>query len=143
MSTSVRVRVPEGDDAESAARDVFGIFLAVASRTEGWDSTVPSSAIDFARARETPLEIDLESGTIARPGEEPIIGLRGIMWGFALDASTKALRERGVDRYFISAGDLVIVGKRQGERKWHVGLRDPRGATEILRGFLDQRGADT
>ncbi|MHC4217856.1 MAG: FAD:protein FMN transferase [Planctomycetota bacterium] len=71
--------------------------------------------------------IDDEAGTVHLPHEGMLIGLGGIAKGHALDESAKALRDRGIDSFLISAAGQMILGGMRGDRPWRVGIRNPRG----------------
>ncbi|MHC4274314.1 MAG: FAD:protein FMN transferase, partial [Planctomycetota bacterium] len=78
--------------------------------------------VDFRR-----IEIDDEAGTVYLPREGMRVGLGGIAKGYALDRSARALRERGIDSFLISAAGQMMLGGMRGDRPWRVGIRDPRG----------------
>jgi thiamine biosynthesis lipoprotein len=81
--------------------------------------------VDYRR-----LEIDDTAGTVYLPREGMVIGLGGIAKGHALDRSARALRERGIDSFLISAAGQMMLGGRRSGRPWRVGVRDPRGGLE-------------
>ncbi len=101
-------------------------FVAVSPRVP------PPEAIDRALARVNyrKLEIDHLRGTVrlSEPGMK--IGLGGIAKGYALKRSAAVLRERGIHNFILSAGGQVYAGGRKGDRRWVVGIRDPRGAPD-------------
>ena len=78
--------------------------------------------VDFRR-----VLIDDDAGTVFLPQEGMAIGLGGIAKGYALDRSARALRERGIDSFLISAAGQMMLGGMRGDRPWRVGIRDPRG----------------
>ena len=78
--------------------------------------------VDFRR-----VVIDDEAGTVFLPQEGMAIGLGGIAKGYALDRSARALRERGIESFLVSAAGQMMVGGMHGDRPWRVGIRDPRG----------------
>ncbi|MHC4319893.1 MAG: FAD:protein FMN transferase [Planctomycetota bacterium] len=98
-------------------------FQAAEPRVPGVAETAERVAlVDFRR-----IEIDDEAGTVYLPQEGMRIGLGGIAKGYALDRSARALRERGIDSFLISAAGQMMLGGLRGERPWRVGIRDPRG----------------
>ncbi len=138
-------------------RGVIRRSLEIGRRTDGafdvtwaalwglWDFTteqpqVPSDSaieqrrtlVDFRR-----VEIDDEAATVYLPREGMLIGLGGIAKGYALDVSARALRDRGIDSYLISAAGQMMVGGRRGDRPWRIGVRDPRGAPSDYFTFVE------
>jgi len=62
-----------------------------------------------------------------RLGPGAAIDLGGFAKGVAVDMAIDLLRGRGIDHAIVNAGgDLRAIG-RHGDRKWRVGVRDPRG----------------
>jgi thiamine biosynthesis lipoprotein len=86
------------------------------------------------------IEIDDEAGTVYLPREGMLIGLGGIAKGHALDVSARALRERGIESFLISAAGQMMLGGLRGERPWRVGVRDPRGAPDDYFAFVEMSG---
>jgi thiamine biosynthesis lipoprotein len=78
--------------------------------------------VDFRR-----VVINEAAGTVYLPQEGMVIGLGGIAKGYALDRSARALRERGIESFLISAAGQMMLGGTHGDRPWRVGIRDPRG----------------
>jgi thiamine biosynthesis lipoprotein len=78
--------------------------------------------VDYRR-----VEIDDEAGTVRLPEAGMMIGLGGIAKGYALDRAARALRERGVESFLISAAGQMMLGGTRDGRPWRVGIRDPRG----------------
>jgi thiamine biosynthesis lipoprotein len=76
------------------------------------------------------IKIDDEAGTVYLPRKGMVIGLGGIAKGHALDRSARALRERGIDSFLISAAGQMMLGGTRGDRLWRVGIRDPRGGLD-------------
>ncbi|MBU1702568.1 MAG: FAD:protein FMN transferase [Candidatus Eisenbacteria bacterium] len=73
------------------------------------------------------LQVDDAAGTIRLPAEGMKIGLGGIAKGYALDRATALLKEKGVTSFLLSAGGQVYASGMRGDRKWRVGIRNPRG----------------
>jgi thiamine biosynthesis lipoprotein len=91
-----------------------------------------TALVDYRR-----LELDPEARTarLARPGM--LVGLGGIVKGYALDRGASLLLKRGYRDFMIVAGGQVWVqGERDG-RPWRVGIRDPRGVPEDYFALLE------
>lgn len=56
----------------------------------------------------------------------------GYVKGWSIDRAAELLRFGGIDRFCINAGgDVVAVGRPDGENPWRVGIRAPGRADEI------------
>jgi FAD:protein FMN transferase len=73
------------------------------------------------------VKLDEQASTIELPRRGMKLGLGGIAKGYALDRAVAALRERKVGSFLISGGGQVYAGGRRGDRRWRIGIRDPRG----------------
>jgi len=82
---------------------------------------------------------DYEGGE--RYGPAPNIGwdFGGIGKGYIVDAALNHLRELGYPNAIIDAGGNLAARGIRGDRRWHVGIRDPRVAPEhgVLLASLD------
>jgi FAD:protein FMN transferase len=78
------------------------------------------------------LQIDDRAGTarLARDGMR--VSLGGIGKGYAIDRAVTILRGAGLADFMIQAGGDLYVAGRRGDRPWHVGIQDPRGAPNTL-----------
>jgi thiamine biosynthesis lipoprotein len=74
--------------------------------------------------------VDDEAGTVFLPEPGMALGLGAIAKGYALDVAAKALREAGIESFFISSGGQMMVGHLRGDRLWRIGIRDPRGPAD-------------
>jgi thiamine biosynthesis lipoprotein len=69
----------------------------------------------------------VESGRVTKRNPETKIDLGGIAKGYALDEAARVLRAGGIQSALIDiGGDILAVG-RKGNKKWRIGVRDPRG----------------
>lgn len=87
-------------------------------------STIASrvALVDYRR-----VELDESTSSARLPQKGMVIGLGGIAKGRALDESVRRLRALGVTSGLLSAGGQVYALGTKGDRKWRVGIRDPRG----------------
>ncbi len=81
-----------------------------------------SALVDYTR-----VVVDDDSGSVRLTDRSMKIGLGGIAKGYALDLSAAALRRLGRTSFMLSAGGHIYAAGRKGERRWRVGIRDPRG----------------
>ena len=76
------------------------------------------------------LVVDKKAKTVKLKKVGMRITLGGIAKGYAVDRAVALLHERGfVDFILQAGGDLYVAGLR-GDRKWRVGIRDPRGTPD-------------
>jgi thiamine biosynthesis lipoprotein len=141
-------------------RDVIRRGIEIGALTDGafdvtwaalwglWDFTTdePRVPADDEIARRAALvdfravRIDDEAGTVFLPRAGMMIGLGGIAKGCALDVAARALRERGVRDFLVSAGGQMMVGgspEGAAGRPWRIGIRDPRGAPDDFFAFVE------
>jgi len=75
------------------------------------------------------LVLSGNSAMFAAPGMS--VDLGGIAKGYGVDAAAEALRRAGAASALVDiGGDMRLVGKAEGGRKWRIRVRDPRGAGE-------------
>jgi thiamine biosynthesis lipoprotein len=61
------------------------------------------------------------------------LNLGGAAKGYALNRAKNILEKCKINSALIDAGgDVLLVGKKRGKEKWVIGIRDPRGAQEII-----------
>lgn len=71
------------------------------------------------------LAIDREKISLARPGMG--VTLDGIGKGYIVDQGVEALRQSGFGSAFVEAGgDLMVTGRKPGDKPWRIGIRNPR-----------------
>lgn len=94
------------------------------------DGSIPSEADVAARL---PLvgwrrvKVDGKRKTVRLAKAGTMITLGGIAKGYAVDRAVAILRDEGFVDFIIQAGGDLYAGGRRGDRKWRVGIRDPRG----------------
>ncbi|MEZ5400995.1 MAG: FAD:protein FMN transferase [Bryobacteraceae bacterium] len=85
------------------------------------------------------LQLEGNKARLAREGMA--IGLGGIAKGYAVDRTSRLLREAGfADSIVAGAGDILASGTNDGA-PWRVGIQDPRGERGRLLGVIDVSGA--
>lgn len=83
------------------------------------------------------LQFDAQARTLRFAREGMRIDLGGFAKGHAVDRAALLLRQRGINRAYISAGgDSRVIGDRRisatESRPWTVAIRDPRRAGEVV-----------
>lgn len=74
--------------------------------------------------------VDAKNKTVKLRKKGMRITLGGIAKGYAVDRAVALLHKRGfVDFILQAGGDLYVSGQR-GDRRWRVGIRDPRGKSD-------------
>jgi thiamine biosynthesis lipoprotein len=114
----------------------FDITFAGVGQLYDYRRGVRPSDAEIERARAAVgyrhLQLDHAARAIrfARPGVR--IDLGGFAKGYAVDRGAALLAERGITHAIVTAGgDSHVLGDRRG-RPWTIGIRDPRGANEVV-----------
>jgi FAD:protein FMN transferase len=119
--------------ASAGAFDVtVGSFSGVWKFDQDKDGTIPSPAVVAQRKKLVgwrDLILDPKKGTarLRRKGQRITLG--GIAKGYAVDRGAEILRREGVLHFILQAGGDMYVSGRRGDRRWRVGIRDPRSAS--------------
>ncbi len=112
-----------------------GAFSGVWKFDEDNDGTIPAAPQVEERRKlvgwkDLVLDDKQRSVLLRRPGMRITLG--GIAKGFAVDRATQILRNRGFIDFIVRAGGDMYVSGRHGDRRWRVGIRDPRGARDAI-----------
>lgn len=125
------VHAEEASRASGGAFDVtVGSFSGVWKFDEDNDGSIPPPELVAERRKLVDwrdLVVDREKSTarLKRAGQRITLG--GIAKGYAVDRATKILRDAGLEDFIVQAGGDMFVAGRHGDRRWRVGIRDPRG----------------
>lgn len=125
--------VAEGLEIGKASEGAFDI--TVGALWGAWDfkwenPKIPTAAelaprlalIDYRRVQ---LDPNAHTVFLDRPGMKLAVG--GIAKGYAVDQVSKLLKAKGYPHHLVVVGGEVYASGTRGSRKWHVGIRDPRG----------------
>jgi thiamine biosynthesis lipoprotein len=104
------------------------------------DNSIPSPAaiqerlplIDYRRVEFDPAA---KTAFIARQGMRVHFG--GIGKGYAVDRAVAALRRHGLGDFMVQAGGDMYVAGRRGDRRWRLGIQDPRGPADSIFASLE------
>lgn len=101
--------------------DVASARLPDAGRVAAWVEAAP-----------TPLDVTRQGleANAAKPQVQLDFG--GIAKGWALDRAARQLRAAGIHNALINIGGNILVLGKNGERPWHVALRDPRQPQDVM-----------
>jgi thiamine biosynthesis lipoprotein len=104
------------------------------------DNTIPERADVLARlplVNYRDLVVDERSGTafLKRKGMRTHLG--GIGKGYAVDRAVDILHRSGLRDFMVQAGGDLYVAGRRGDRRWRLGIRDPRGPADKSFAALD------
>jgi thiamine biosynthesis lipoprotein len=125
------VRGQEGAKLSGGAFDMtVGAFAGVWKFDEDNDGTIPTAALVAKRRklvdwRDLVVDRDKATARLRRPGQRITLG--GIAKGYAVDRGAAILRQAGFVDFIVQAGGDMYVAGRRGDRRWRVGIRDPRG----------------
>ena len=117
-----------------------GAFSGVWKFDEDRDDTIPEARLVEERrglVNWQDVVIDPKSRTamLRRKGQRITLG--GIAKGYAVDRAVAILRKAGVVDFMVQAGGDLYVSGQRGDRKWRVGIRDPRGPREEFFAFSE------
>jgi thiamine biosynthesis lipoprotein len=118
----------------SGAFDVtVGAYQGLWKFDQDKDGTVPSDAEIAARlpligAKRLVLDAKKKTARLTKKGMRITLG--GVAKGYAVDRAVALLRGRGFAHFIVQAGGDLYVAGRRGERRWRVGIRDPRGSAD-------------
>ncbi|MCP4445903.1 MAG: FAD:protein FMN transferase [Myxococcales bacterium] len=122
-----------GKESLGAFDITVGAFRGLWKFDQDIDGTIPKKSdviartklVSYKNVRLTPKKRTVK---LARKGMRITLG--GIAKGHAVDQSVAILRAKGYSDFIVqSGGDLFVSGTR-GDRKWRVGIRDPRGSRD-------------
>jgi thiamine biosynthesis lipoprotein len=109
-----------------------GSFSGVWKFDEDKDGTIPAAELVESRQKLVgwkDLVLDLKKGTARLKKKGQRVTLGGIAKGYAVDRASAILKKHGFQHFIVQAGgDMYVAGKR-GDRRWRVGIRDPRSAS--------------
>ncbi|MBP2637403.1 MAG: apbE [Firmicutes bacterium] len=78
------------------------------------------------------IEIDDKANTVFLPKLGMRIDLGAVAKGYANRKAIDALKARGIKSALVNAGgDVRIIGKRQDNQPWRIGVQDPRNSEGI------------
>jgi thiamine biosynthesis lipoprotein len=139
VSDEVLECIARGQEASRLSGGTFdltvGGFAGVWKFDEDNDGSIPAPGLVAERRRLVSwrdLVVDRKQKTVRlrRPGQRITLG--GIAKGYAVDRAAAILREAGLDDFIVQAGGDMLVSGRRGDRRWRVGIRDPRGARDAF-----------
>jgi thiamine biosynthesis lipoprotein len=108
-----------------------GAFSGVWKFDEDNDGSLPDDTTVQARRKLVgwrDVIVDRKAHTVRLRRKGQKITLGGIAKGYAVDRVTTLLHKRGLADFVVQAGGDMYVSGRKGDRRWRVGIRDPRGA---------------
>ncbi len=124
-----------GDVSEGAFDLTVGVFRGLWKFDEDNDGTLPTRAtvkerLKLVNYRDIILDEAKASVFLKRKGMKLTLG--GTAKGYAVDAAVKAIRDTGIQDFIVQAGGDLFASGNRGDRKWRVGIRDPRGSRESV-----------
>jgi thiamine biosynthesis lipoprotein len=134
VSDEVLACLLRGQDAARLSGGAFdltvGSFSGVWKFDEDNDGTIPPPELVEERRKLVTwrdLEVDpvKKTARLRRAGQRITLG--GIAKGYAVDRAAAILRHAGLSDFIVQAGGDMWVSGRRGDRRWRVGIRDPRG----------------
>jgi thiamine biosynthesis lipoprotein len=80
--------------------------------------------------RDVILDRAAKTVKLRRPGMR--LGLGGIAKGYGVDRASAVLRAKGLTDFMVQAGGDLYVAGQKGAANWMVGVRDPRGPSDVI-----------
>ena len=122
-----------GKETSGAFDITVGAFRGLWKFDQDIDGSIPKKADVVARTKLVDykkVQVNAKSSTVklARKGMRLTLG--GIAKGHAVDQSVAIMRAQGFDNFILQAGGDLFASGSKGDRKWRVGIRDPRGPRE-------------
>tara|TARA_R110002096_G_scaffold44526_13_gene120593 strand:+ start:198873 stop:199910 length:1038 start_codon:yes stop_codon:yes gene_type:complete len=122
-----------GKETSGAFDITVGAFRGLWKFDQDIDGSIPKKADVVARTKLVDykkVQVNAKSSTVklARKGMRLTLG--GIAKGHAVDQSVALMRAQGFDNFILQAGGDLYASGSKGDRKWRVGIRDPRGPRE-------------
>ncbi|MFW5996181.1 MAG: FAD:protein FMN transferase [Halanaerobiaceae bacterium] len=107
----------------------------------GNDPEVPPEK-EINRAKELvdyqQIKIDNSNNTVTLSREGMALDLGAVVKGYAADELEKIFAEHNVNNGFIDlGGNIIVIGKKQDNSNWRVGIQDPRIDKSGIVGLLE------
>ncbi|MFQ5641110.1 MAG: FAD:protein FMN transferase [bacterium] len=121
----------------------FDISIGPVTELWGFNGEAPAAIPDDERLRAMLKLVDfskvrLNAGdrTVFLPLKKMKLDLGGIAKGYAVDKAAEVLRKHGISTFLINAGgDIYTSGRKDGNKRWVVGLQHPRKPNNLLATF--------
>ncbi len=129
----ILVALDAGKESDGAFDITVGAFRGLWKFDEDVDGSIPVKSDVVARAKLVKykdVRVNAKVGTVKLARKGMRITLGGIAKGHAVDRSVEILRKRGFENFIVQAGGDLYASGNKGNRKWRVGIRDPRGGRE-------------
>lgn len=88
--------------------------------------TPASSELDAMKRRIDWRRIEVLPDRIRLNGAEMAVTLNGIAQGYAADRAIAALRQHGITRALVNAGEVAPLGQKADAEPWTAGIQHPR-----------------
>lgn len=129
----IQTAIDAGKESKGAFDITVGAFRGLWKFDQDIDGSIPKKSEVVARAKlvnykKVQLNGKDSSIKLARKGMRLTLG--GIAKGHAVDQSVAIMRDKGFDNFILQAGGDLFASGSKGDRKWRVGIRDPRGPRE-------------
>jgi len=128
---AVLERAGEDSKMSNGTFDItVGSFAGVWKFDEDNDGSIPAPELVAARKklvnwRDLVLDPVKHTARLKRKGQKITLG--GIAKGYSVDKAVAILRAHGFVDFIVQAGGDMYCAGRRGDRRWRVGIRDPRG----------------
>lgn len=133
LYTLIGKALAAGKESKGAFDVTVGAFRGLWKFDQDIDGSIPTKSEVAARTKlvdykKVQTNAKNKSVKLARKGMRLTLG--GIAKGHAVDQSVAIMRAKGFDNFILQAGGDLYASGSKGDRKWRVGIRDPRGTRE-------------
>jgi thiamine biosynthesis lipoprotein len=129
-------RAADASRISNGAFDItVGSFWGVWKFDEDKDGTIPTREQVEEKRKLVgwkDVVIDKKGKTVRLKRKGQQITLGGIAKGYAVDRAVELLRQQGFVDFLVQAGGDMFVAGRKGDRRWRVGIRDPRAERDVF-----------
>lgn len=152
QSTSLEPFKVSKDIAEMAAKSLDysqhtdGLFeITIYPLVKTWDIMAESPKVPTPEAikeAQTHIDyhqliVDTTNNTLQKKKPDTQIDLGAVAKGYAADQIKKLLASKGIERAIINlGGNIVVMGSKDSDHPWNVGIQDPFNATGESLGLI-------
>ncbi len=133
LYTLIGKALSAGKETNGAFDITVGAFRGLWKFDQDIDGSIPKKSEVVARTKLVDykkVQSNAKGRTIKLARKGMRITLGGIAKGHAVDQSVAIMRAKGFDNFILQAGGDLFASGSKGDRKWRVGIRDPRGTRE-------------
>jgi thiamine biosynthesis lipoprotein len=140
----VQAAIAASRQTDGAFDVTVGVFQGTWKFDEDKDGSLPDDKLVQEKKKLVDWHdviVDPRAQTVRLRRKGQKITLGGIAKGYSVDKVTKMLQKDGLVDFIVQAGGDMYVSGQKGNRKWKVGIRDPRGGRDDFFAFAEVQDA--